>query len=465
MAHSNGRIFIDTSTTPYKGVEIADLQQVLGRGTGDLGLLCSDQEWYDTGTVDGQGNPVYALRPINPPRINKWAKYKPSESTHGPGITTGAMRKAINQDFTPSTVHTGGTGGNIEPILYEMSLHGADWEYKNDNAQFYRLLDFVPESLQGLGYNHEAERPFEILDYNIASSPDPDVWWFQVTWRYKNADIRLSDLAIYDSLLSGQTWIYGAVYRVGSVTAFCPLYSSAGGSTLIVEPDTTPDTHIGYFTAPIGANQNTIGVALCLAKINASYPEIPLDLIMVPTCTHMQIQIPIPAAYTVAQWMPKVYDGVNPAVSVYVDSASQMITSIVTRFAVLVGNISTFLNTQFTLTVYIKNAGGSILASGSDSKYGREFSENAGAGKAIFTVTSARISSQTPFNINDFANDKMSIKLDAGNETKWFTPASAEPLQNLTSGTSESLSTIPDVRSAVTNDGQYEEEFVIIFNS
>lgn len=46
MAHQNGRIYIDTNTTPHKGVEIADLQQVLGRGVNDLGLLCSDQEWY-----------------------------------------------------------------------------------------------------------------------------------------------------------------------------------------------------------------------------------------------------------------------------------------------------------------------------------------------------------------------------------------------------------------------------------
>ena len=75
MAHQNGRIFIDTTTTPHKGVEIADLQQVLGRGTGDLGLLCSDQEWYldhiDPVTLE----PVYLTRPVN--RINKWAWHKP----------------------------------------------------------------------------------------------------------------------------------------------------------------------------------------------------------------------------------------------------------------------------------------------------------------------------------------------------------------------------------------------------
>ena len=63
MAHSNGRIYIDPSTT---GVCIADLQVVLGRGTGDLGLLCSDKEWNAQGT---------ALVGAN--KINKWAKYKP----------------------------------------------------------------------------------------------------------------------------------------------------------------------------------------------------------------------------------------------------------------------------------------------------------------------------------------------------------------------------------------------------
>ena len=72
MAHSNGRIYIDPNTT---GVEIADLQQVLGRVTGDLGQLCSDQEWYLDHIDPVTQEPVYLLRPVN--RINKWAKYKP----------------------------------------------------------------------------------------------------------------------------------------------------------------------------------------------------------------------------------------------------------------------------------------------------------------------------------------------------------------------------------------------------
>ena len=68
MAHdSDGRIYVDPSTT---GVCIADLQAVLGRGTGDLGLLCSDQEWNEDGTE---------LLPVN--KINKWPKFKPVRSS------------------------------------------------------------------------------------------------------------------------------------------------------------------------------------------------------------------------------------------------------------------------------------------------------------------------------------------------------------------------------------------------
>lgn len=64
MAHdSDGRIYVDPNNT---GVSIADLQSVLGRGTGDLGLLCSDKEWNAAGT---------ALVSVN--KTNKFSKFKP----------------------------------------------------------------------------------------------------------------------------------------------------------------------------------------------------------------------------------------------------------------------------------------------------------------------------------------------------------------------------------------------------
>lgn len=68
MAHNNGRIYIDTSTTPNKGVEIADLQAVLVTSDNDLGLLCADKTW------DREHTPVTL---IDAGRVNKWAWHKP----------------------------------------------------------------------------------------------------------------------------------------------------------------------------------------------------------------------------------------------------------------------------------------------------------------------------------------------------------------------------------------------------
>jgi len=58
MPNASGIIYIDTSTTPPKGVSIADIQQTLGTGA-----------YNDIGGLIANGN------------INKWAKYKPVRLT------------------------------------------------------------------------------------------------------------------------------------------------------------------------------------------------------------------------------------------------------------------------------------------------------------------------------------------------------------------------------------------------
>lgn len=186
MAHQNGRIYIDTSTTPHKGVEIADLQQVLGRGTGDLGLLCSDQEWYDTGNLDGQGNPIYALRPVN--RINKWPWHKPIRQ-HSFGYDTrnlpagddgfngdqpvgefciGSLEMPYSQTLgtiTPSS-HTE-SGVTVTKWLansgffHDMMRGLYNWNYRKPRGvngtytEPFRIFDFV-------GYNHRCVSPMPI---------------------------------------------------------------------------------------------------------------------------------------------------------------------------------------------------------------------------------------------------------------------------------------------------------------
>ena len=43
MPHENGRIYIDKTTTPYRGVSIADVGEVLGSSATDVGNLCINQ--------------------------------------------------------------------------------------------------------------------------------------------------------------------------------------------------------------------------------------------------------------------------------------------------------------------------------------------------------------------------------------------------------------------------------------
>lgn len=185
MANQNGRIYIDTSTTPHKGVEIADLQTVLDRSTGDLGLLCSDQEWYDTGTVDGQGNPVYALRPINPPRINKWPWHKPiRQSSYALDLRNvtppddrfngdqpvgefciGSLEMPYSQTLGTIT-QSSNTEGNVtvykwmanSGFFHDMMRGLYGWNYRGPRGvngtytEPFRIFDFV-------GYNHRCVSP------------------------------------------------------------------------------------------------------------------------------------------------------------------------------------------------------------------------------------------------------------------------------------------------------------------
>lgn len=175
MAHNNGRIYIDPNTT---GVEIADLQQVLGRGTGDLGLLCSDQEWYDNG-----GTPT--LRPLNPPRINKWAWHKPiRQSSYGLDLRNvtppddrfngdqpvgeyciGSLEIPYSQTLGTIT-QSSNTEGNVTVYKWEAQsgffhdmMRGLyNWNYRRPrgvdgtHTEPFRIFDFV-------GYNHRCVSP------------------------------------------------------------------------------------------------------------------------------------------------------------------------------------------------------------------------------------------------------------------------------------------------------------------
>ena len=139
MAHSNGRIYIDTNSTPHKGVSIWDIQSVLNNFMyGDIGGLI----------VNGA--------------INKFAKYKPVRypsigATHGSVPT---LYRAIDNkcgieipvldanDFSDSDIETIITGASDYSIIKPRG--------KNSNSEWFRFLDFD-------GYDHGAAMGFQFV--------------------------------------------------------------------------------------------------------------------------------------------------------------------------------------------------------------------------------------------------------------------------------------------------------------
>lgn len=178
--HNNGRIYIDPNTT---GVEIADIQHVLGRGTGDLGLLCSDQEWYLDHIDPVTQEPVYLLRPVN--CVNKWPWHKPiRQSSFGLDLRNvqppddrfngdqpvgefciGSLEMPYSQTLgsidETSNTESGVTVKKWEAqsgFFYNMMRGNLGWNYRKPrgvdatHTEPFRIFDFV-------GYNHRCVSP------------------------------------------------------------------------------------------------------------------------------------------------------------------------------------------------------------------------------------------------------------------------------------------------------------------
>lgn len=131
MANDGNRIYIGAT-----GVEIADLQQVLGRGVNDLGLLCSDQEWSGSSLVRAN-------------KIRPMAKYKPVRHSKL-GILTSTERSSTRYGF----------GGGLLPTLnLSQNSPQNDWVYYPPrgaaNNEWFRIRDFE-------GYVQDACSPLAI---------------------------------------------------------------------------------------------------------------------------------------------------------------------------------------------------------------------------------------------------------------------------------------------------------------
>lgn len=128
MAHSGGRIYIDTSVTPNVGVSMSDIQTVLQSGRNDIGGLITN------------GN------------INIFAKYKPvriNSMTH-------PNANWWKSDNCGLSMMSAGNPATIAGIMDEDTNNG--WTYRRPQGisvaspSWFRFLDFN-------GYDHNAEPP------------------------------------------------------------------------------------------------------------------------------------------------------------------------------------------------------------------------------------------------------------------------------------------------------------------
>jgi len=262
MAHHNGIIYVDTSGSQPLGVSIetlqGDVEAVLSRNESDLGLLCSDKEWYN-------GN----LRRVNV--INKWAKYKPIIHTEK-GFVTAAQRIAKNQGFVVDDSTIGSTDSlyqrDVTRAFNAADENDADWLYATPtgdiNTSPFRIMDFACVNTSigdrtGSGYNHYAKNPFEL--HSIGRYPNDGTANgtedFAVTWYYRPEQISFTDMKIYNDLLSTHTWYWGIFAQVpgeNGAKSLIPIMSTLRGSTKLAVGSPSSDLNIGYFTLNLGTN-------------------------------------------------------------------------------------------------------------------------------------------------------------------------------------------------------------------
>ena len=145
MSHSNGKIYVDTTTTPHKGIDIRnDIAYVLGRNTGNLGMLYWD--------LDRDGN--HLANPV----VNMWSRHKPVpwsingvKNRNPQRAHPNDWHKGINGDY--GIVIRSLTLVTQLPPLIDGKLNG--WSYERD-ALTTRVRDFRD-------YYHPSPNPFDYL--------------------------------------------------------------------------------------------------------------------------------------------------------------------------------------------------------------------------------------------------------------------------------------------------------------
>lgn len=238
MAHSNVRIYIDTSVTPPIGVSIADIQAMVGLAKNDIGALI-----------------LYGF-------INIWAKYKPESHPTIKRPLTEDERRANHWGLTiPVASHS---------LSQIVSNYTANYAYARPKTttDWYRFSDWVKWDngwVHGKGYLKTAKCFYEgddkrtnsysgsanhYVNYGANTAPVS----LSVLWAQDITDemISLSDLDLGITSLAnaylGVILVTGTTYRlivsetsIGSASQSildipASIFTSAAGSTFTIYP-------------------------------------------------------------------------------------------------------------------------------------------------------------------------------------------------------------------------------------
>lgn len=177
--NTNTHIFIDTSTTPNKGVEIADLQAVLRSSKNTIGGLIT------------YGN------------INKWAKYKPFRSSSlNPDATT-RQNAHYGLSIASATATDLGSPSSSSSFLGKLVAGQLVWDYLRPRGmngggsgvhEWFRMLDFN-------GYYHDSICPVgDVYPVSTFTNGNGIIAWDLPN--LDNGNIQLSDFSVNGTALT-----------------------------------------------------------------------------------------------------------------------------------------------------------------------------------------------------------------------------------------------------------------------
>lgn len=201
----------------------------MNRSESDLGLLCSDQAWFDN-----NGTPE--LRRID--RINKWAKYKPVRSSKL-GILTDSDRAQVMWGFSVTPYTEFGTDPSTpNTFIHDLTSGLLGWFYLPPRGQSYspkewfRIRDFD-------GYNRNCICPIGDLvrDVPIDIYGNATISWEVADVAQITGNLTLSDLVVNGTPLTGYylglLLVNGNTYNI--VTSDITIGSAMGPSVEAID--------------------------------------------------------------------------------------------------------------------------------------------------------------------------------------------------------------------------------------